>query len=113
VVAELAPGQRSPVFAMGTSWERRSWYLRLPGGSRAPWSATVRLECSPDLPPAEVTALADLTCRVLPPLASSPYKDPRAPQNLVPIGGLERQLRHRLGDAALLYRSLRSGLGVT
>ena len=110
VVAELAPGQRSPVFAMGTSWERRSWYLRLPGGSSAPWSATVRLECSPDLPPDEVTALADLTCKVLPPLSSSPYKDPRAPQNLVPIGGLERQLRHRLGDTALLYRSLRSAL---
>lgn len=40
-------------------------------------------------------------------MASSPHKDPRAPQNLVPIGGLERELRHRLGDQQLLYRSLR------
>ena len=44
---------------------------------------------------------------MLPPLAGIDYKDPRAPQNLVPIGGLEKILRHRLGDARLLYRSLR------
>jgi hypothetical protein len=110
VVAALAPGQRSPVFGMGTSWERTSWYLRLPGATRAPWSAIVRLECSRDLPEPDAIALADITARVLPSLASAPHKDPRAPQNLVPIGGLERQLRHRLGDAALLYRSLRGAL---
>jgi hypothetical protein len=110
VVASMAGGQRSPVFAMGTSWQRYSWYLRLPGASRAPWSAIVRLECSPDLAAGEAVALADLTARMLPPLASTPHKDPRAPQNLVPIGGLERQLRHRLGDTSLLYRSLRAAM---
>lgn len=110
VVASLGPGQRSPVFRMGTSWERMSWYLRLPGATRVPWSAVVRLECSADLMPEEASALADMTSTVLPGLASTPHKDPRAPQNLVPIGGLERQLRHRLGDAALLYRSLRGAL---
>jgi hypothetical protein len=110
VVASLGPGQRSPVFKMGTSWERLSWYLRLPGASRAPWSAIVRLECSADLTPQDAIALADVTALVLPRLASAPHKDPRAPQNLVPIGGLERQLRHRLGDAALLYRALRGAL---
>jgi hypothetical protein len=68
----------------------------------------VRIECPAELPAAQVTALADLTAWVLPPLASSPHKDPRAPQNLVPIGGLERELRRRLGDQQLLYRALRS-----
>jgi hypothetical protein len=110
VIASLGPGQRSPVFAMGTSWQRNSWYVRLAGGSAAPWSAVVRLECSPDLPTDDVVLLADKTTALLPPLASTPHKDSRAPQNLVPIGGLERQLRHRLGDAALLYRSLRGAL---
>ena len=38
--------------------------------------------------------------------ATEPHKDTRAPQNLYPIGGLERELRHRLGDQALLFRSL-------
>ena len=107
-VAALAPGQRSPAFTMGTSWRRSSWYLRLPAAPGVPWSGIVRLECSADLRPAEVVRLADLTARLLPPLASVPHKDPRAPQNLVPIGGLERELRHRLGDQQLLYRSLRA-----
>jgi hypothetical protein len=117
VVGALQPGQRTPAFTMGTSWRRNSWYLQLParGGatalaamSGAPWAGVVRIECSADLPADRVTELADLTARVLPPLASSPHKDPRAPQNLVPIGGLERELRRRLGDQHLLYRALRS-----
>jgi hypothetical protein len=108
VVGALGPGQRTPVFTMGTSWRRHSWYLRLPGTSGVPWSGVVRLECSPELPPAAAIGLADLTARLLPPLASAPHKDPRAPQNLVPIGGLERELRRRLGDQQLLYRALRS-----
>jgi hypothetical protein len=107
-VAGLAPGQRTPAFGMGTSWRRSSWYLRLPGTPGAPWSGVVRLECSADLPVPEVRQLADLSARLLPPLASAPHKDPRAPQNLVPIGGLERELRRRLGDQRLLYRSLRA-----
>ena len=108
VVGQLDPGERTPAFTMGTSWRRNSWYLRLPGSPGAPWSGVVRLECSADLPVPEVRRLADLSALVLPPLASSPHKDPRAPQNLVPIGGLERELRRRLGDQQLLYRSLRA-----
>jgi hypothetical protein len=108
VVGRLEPGQRTPAFTMGTSWRRSSWYLRLPGAARVPWAGVVRLECSADLPVPEVIRLADLSARLLPPLASSPHKDPRAPQNLIPIGGLERELRRRLGDQQLLYRSLRA-----
>lgn len=108
LVPALAPGQRTPVFSLGPNWARRSWYLRLPGGSGASWSGVVRLECSGNLAAAEAVELASVTARVLPPMASVPHKDPRAPQNLVPIGGLERELRHRLGDAQLLYRALRA-----
>ena len=77
-----------------------------------PWSGVVRIECSADLPVAEVIRLAGLTALLLPPLASAPHKDSRAPQNLVPIGGLERELRHRLGDQQLLYRALRAAAAV-
>jgi hypothetical protein len=108
VVAALRPGQRTPAFTMGTSWRRNSWYLQLPGTAGVPWSGVVRVECPAELPPAEVTRLADLTARILPRFASAPHKDPRAPQNLAPIGGLEREMRHRLGDQQLLYRSLRA-----
>jgi hypothetical protein len=108
VVSSLQPGQRTPAFTMGTSWRRNSWYLRLPGSSPAPWSGVVRLECSAELPVPQVIQLADCSLSLLPALASSPHKDPRAPQNLVPIGGLERELRRRLGDQQLLYRALRA-----
>ncbi|MFU8850625.1 hypothetical protein ACNAW0_06535 [Micromonospora sp. SL1-18] len=106
VVIGLAPGQRCPVFRLGTAWGGYSWYLRLPGAGGAPWAGIVRVECSAELPEDEAIELADLSLVTLPRFASSPYKDPRAPQNLVPIGGLERTLRARLGDARLLQRSL-------
>lgn len=108
MVATLAPGQRTPVFGMGTSWDRHAWYLRLPGPEGAPWSGIVRVECAADLPPAEVIRLAGLSQICLGRFASASYKDSRAPQNLYPIGGLERDLRHRLGDPQLLYRALRA-----
>jgi hypothetical protein len=71
-----------------------------------------RLEASGDLRAAEAIALAGRTAATLPTYASVPHKDPRAPQNLFPIGGLERELRHRLGDAALVQRALRIATAV-
>jgi hypothetical protein len=106
VVTALKPAQRTPVFHLGTVWGGWSWYLRLPGASGAPWSGIVRVECSPDLTPAEAIELADISGATLPRFASSAYKDPRAPQNLVPIAGLERRLRGLLGDARVLHRAL-------
>ncbi|MGP3960156.1 hypothetical protein ACTWPT_29530 [Nonomuraea sp. 3N208] len=108
VIAALTPGQRTPVFLMGTSWRRHAWYVRLPVQSSAPWAGVARCEASAELEPAQVVRLADAVTLALPPLAGVDYKDPRAPQNLVPIGGLEKLLRHHLGDARLLYRALRT-----
>ncbi|MBO4207171.1 hypothetical protein [Micromonospora echinofusca] len=108
VVTRMASGQRSPVFALRTSWGGWSWYLRLPVSTGAPWAGIVRVECSPDLTAEEAIGLADLSLVTLPRFASSPYKDPRAPQNLVPIAGLERRLRAMLGDGRLLHRVLTS-----
>jgi hypothetical protein len=118
LVATLAPGQRTPVFLIGTTWDRHTWYLRLPAGAGAaaapaagpagpPWAGIVRIECSADLPGAEVMGLAQLSQVCLGRFASDQYKDARAPQNLYPIAGLERELRRRLGDPRLLYRALR------
>jgi len=64
------------------------------------------VECAAELPVGEAVALADLSAVTLPRFASAPYKDPRAPQNLVPIAGLERRLRALLGDGRLLHRTL-------
>ncbi|GAC1410827.1 MAG: hypothetical protein NVSMB57_04940 [Actinomycetota bacterium] len=106
-VERLAPGERTPVFMMMTSWSRYSWYLRLPGGGEHVWAGVVRCEASADLSAPAVVEMADRAAVTLPRFASKEHKDPRAPQNLYPIAGLERDLRHRLGDQTLLYRSLR------
>jgi len=53
-------------------------------------------------------ALADASASILPAFASAPHWDPRAPQNLVPIAGLEKRLRHLLGERDLVYRMVRS-----
>ncbi|MGH3843121.1 MAG: hypothetical protein ACRDS0_17010, partial [Pseudonocardiaceae bacterium] len=107
LVASLSPGQRTPVFLLGSSWDRYTWYLRLPCIPGAPWAGIVRLECSATLNAADAIGMAWLSQATLGRYASVEYKDTRAPQNLYPIAGLERQLRRRLGDAMLLYRGLR------
>ena len=75
LVGKLTPGQRTPVFLMGTSWDRHSWYLRLPCAPGAPWAGIVRVECAADLPRSEVIRLADLSQACLGRFASAPYKD--------------------------------------
>jgi hypothetical protein len=106
VVTGLRPGERTPVFRTGTAWDVYSWYLRLPGPAGAPWAGMVRVECSTDVTRQAAIHLADLSTVTLPRFASTAYKDPRAPQNLIPIAGLERRLRALLGDPRLLHRSL-------
>ena len=112
ILERLAPGQRTPVFTIGTSWSRHSWYVRLPGSPSAR-AGIVRCECSADLSSSEAVAMASATAALLPRFASAPHKDPRAPQNLTPIAGLERRLRHLLGDALLVRRALQRAAALT
>jgi len=107
VVAALGPGQRTPLFRIGERRFRYAWYLRLPGPMTHRSAGIVRCEAAGELMVTEAAALANLATVTLPRFATRPHQDPRAPQNLHPIAGLERQLRHRLGDSALLERALR------
>ena len=107
VVGALAAGERTPLFTVGSGRFRYSWYVRLPGPATHAWWGVVRCEASGDLSPAEAAARADRVAATLPRFASQPHNDPRAPQNLHPIAGLERELKRRLGDPALLERALR------
>jgi hypothetical protein len=120
VVDGLESGERTPLFLIDAGWTRWSWYSRLgvpSSARRSPrtddangWAALVRGEASGRLDVAEAGARADRATRTVARFASSPVKDSRAPQNLVPVGGLERILRHRLGERELLERSLRLAL---
>lgn len=107
VVGRLRAGERTPLFCVGGRFTRISWYLRLPGPVAHPLAGIVRCEVGGDTPTAEAVAKADQVSAVLPAFASRPHKDTRAPQNLYPIAGLERELRRRLGDPTVCERSLR------
>jgi hypothetical protein len=109
ILNDLAAGERTPLFQLGEQQlERFSWYLRL-ASKRAidgPMTGVVRLEVSKEVGLDRARDLASLTSSVLPRFASAVGRDPRAPQNLYPVGQLERVLKHRMGDAALVKRSL-------
>jgi hypothetical protein len=87
VIGALSAGERTPLFLIGAGgdYPRYSWYFRL-------------------------ADVADRITAVLPNVASAPHLDPRAPQNLVPIAALERELRRRMGDPAVVYRALRAAV---
>lgn len=110
ILQSLGCGQRTPLFCFGEPRPRYAWYLRLcdlPQDQHA-WHGLIRCEAPAALPLDDVTALADASAALLPAFASLPYWDPRAPQNLVPVAGLEKRLHHLLGDRELIYRMIRS-----
>lgn len=106
LVAQLSPGQRTPVFLIQTKYTRYAWYMRLSDAEGHPWAGIVRCEAWPDGGLERVKKTADATAAALPRFASEPHKDDRAPQNLYPIAGLERELRRRLGDRGMVLRAL-------
>jgi hypothetical protein len=110
LLAKLGPGQRTPLFELGDGQDplhRFAWYTRLVE-LRAPWhdqAGIVRCEVRAGLGLAQAVGLADAVTVALPRYAGRP-SDPRAPQNLAPVGGLERWLRHRMGDQRFIRRGL-------
>ncbi|MGH8926858.1 MAG: hypothetical protein ACRDWH_00785 [Acidimicrobiia bacterium] len=108
ILGRLGPGDRTPLFLTTTSWSRFSWYLKLPLKAAGPMDGIVRAEITADHELAAARRIADLAGATLCRYASVAHKDPRAPQNLYPVGQLERRLHHLLGDRDLLYRSLRT-----
>ncbi len=113
----LRAGERTPVFHIppadaqavngGAQTDGRySWFLRLAdlGVQYHPLGGVMRLETSGTLPLAEAVRLADETAVLMPRLASSPVRDPRAPQNLTPVAALEARLTHLLGDRLFIRR---------
>ena len=107
---ELPSGHRTTIFR--TDANRYACYLRLAPRSpfHAPMSGIVRLEFSGSLPLDEVRIMANRFTVALPLFAGIAHVDPRAPQNLQPIGALETRLRHLLGDAALAERAVRDAV---
>jgi hypothetical protein len=110
VLRALPCGARTPVFLIRSAgrFTRYSWFTRV--AKRLPvesdFMGLVRLEVSEGIGIDEAIRLADMTTSVVPRFVPSRGRDPRAPQNLVPIGALEQHLRRGLGDARLIHRRL-------
>ncbi|MEO8323158.1 MAG: hypothetical protein ABI571_03360 [Actinomycetota bacterium] len=110
LVSALERGERTPFFFFGGPQRPRySWYLRLceRDDDMHGWHGIVRCEVPAAHSVGTVTTLADASTCLLPRFASLPHWDARAPQNLVPIAGLEKHLRHLLGARELAYRKIR------
>jgi hypothetical protein len=112
LLPRLEVGQRTPLFLVPGREPRYSWYVRIARGRpiESALTGVVRLEARAARGLEEAKALADLSAREMPRFASSPTHDPRAPQNLLPIGGLEARLKHLLGDAAVVRRAVEAQL---
>ncbi len=118
VLWQLKPGERTPIFAIRdkSNLRRRwSWYLRSGSPDVCPkrlgyhdLQGIVRLELySEAVPLDKAKEIADQSTYLIPQYASHPSRDPRAPQNLTPVGALERELGRRMGDRAVIERRLR------
>jgi hypothetical protein len=111
-IPRLGPGQRSSLFRLGA--DRYSAYLRLApvSATSSPWSGIVRIEVPQSAGLAAAISTADRVAGMIPRYAGVAHRDPRAPQNLQPVGALERYLRHRLGSAALATRAVREAVAI-
>lgn len=112
LIPTLGPGQRSSLFRLGE--DRYSAYLRLApvAATSSPWTGIVRIEVPQSAGLAATISTADRIAGIIPRYAGVAHRDPRAPQNLQPIGALERYLRHRLGSAALATRAVREAVAI-
>lgn len=115
---QLRPGERTPIFAIHQSGYAKphwSWYLRAGQSDTQRLSyhdlhGLVRLDLYCDTTLAQAKELADLTTYLIPEYASHPTRDARAPQNLTPIGALEKELGRYMGSKSMIERRLRAFL---
>lgn len=110
LLSRLPAGSRTPLFAIPSSkrFARYSWFLRLatPHPGESLMSGIVRLEVSEAVGVDGAKRLADATAQTLPRFAPGRGRDPRSPQNLLPVGALEARLRRQLGDRRLIRRHI-------
>jgi uncharacterized protein len=119
LVRALEVGERTPIFQLDAGYgsPRWVWYLRsqvhLTPERRLLEHALVgivRLELDAQMNIAQAQRIATQSALFIPHFASLPHKDPRSPQNLIPVGALEKELKRRLGNRDLLRRQIETYL---
>lgn len=109
---ELNPGERTPIFAVGRgSFQYWSWYLRSGCEGQGSLHGIVRLEIFRSKATLErARQIANWSCHFVPKYASEPLRDPRAPQNLMPVNALENWLGRQMGNPAIVQRCVKQFL---
>lgn len=109
LVPRLQPQERTPLFSITDGiYPRYSAFLRLavPRAIDHPLAGVVRIEIGAAVGLERARALAASAAAALPRFASTTARDPRAPQNLLPVGALESEMKRRLGDPVLIRRAI-------
>ena len=108
LVRTLNTGERTPLFAIKGKYSRYSWYLRV--GTPRPIdhdvAGVLRLEIRTGVGLKRAKELANVSAACIPAFVGEWFRDARSPQNLLPVGCLEQELRHRLGDALSIRRAI-------
>ena len=106
-VGEIGAGERTPLFQLGS--DRYSAYMRLTARhtGAGPWHGIVRLEVPQSAGVEYARETMDRLTAELPRFAGQAHRDPRAPQNLMPVGALEKFLRRRMGPSRFAVRAAR------
>jgi hypothetical protein len=114
ILRSLKVGERTPIFRISnTHGSNLSWYLRS-GSSELNYKrlgyhdlhGIIRIDVGGELAIDRAKAIADQSTYLIPQYASHPTRDPRAPQNLTPVGALEKELGRRMGSRELISRRL-------
>jgi hypothetical protein len=110
LLAQLKAGERTPLFALRSSrrFVRFSWFVRLapPERGDSELAGIARLEISETVGIDAARRLANASAAILPRFVPGRWRDPRSPQNLLPIGALEASLRRYMGDGRLVRRHI-------
>ena len=109
-VPTLKAGERTSLFRVRR--EVYSCYLRLaaPTPVTGAWHGIVRLEVPDALGLDAAVTTVNRAGGLLPRYAGVAWRDPRAPQQLQPVGALETRLRHLLGDPRMSTRAVREAV---
>jgi uncharacterized protein len=113
LVRRLGTGQRTPLFVITQGkYDRYSWYMRAgqPRVMDHDFAGVLRLEVRSGAGIEKARQLADFSASYIPTFVGEAFRDPRSPQNLLPIGALENKLRHRLGDSLTIRRAIEAKL---
>jgi len=112
ILWELRSGKRTPIFTIERNrFPYWSWYLRSGREGQGSLHGIVRMEIFRNKASLDrAQQIANWSCHVVPKYASEPLRDPRAPQNLMPVNALENWLGRQMGNPAIVQRCVKQFL---